>query len=206
MRYLLSLLTLPRPFQAAVKEGKIGLTLGYLFAENLDNPKLYEIFDAILKKPVTYDELKKLLDQAAGKGKQTTPKVPFAGFYSNIKTVRTAFEKGKAAFNQQDMEKLVTELEAFCALVKEQAQKLAAEAAAHAVTASKSGKTQRLRGNQGHAGGAQSQSRSDTKSITKEENDKEKSTSMMNAGFMATATVARMFDFKASMASIISLC
>jgi hypothetical protein len=55
-----SLLTLPRPFQVALKEGKIGLSQGYLFAANLDNPKLHEILEAILKKPVTYEELKHL--------------------------------------------------------------------------------------------------------------------------------------------------
>jgi ParB family transcriptional regulator, chromosome partitioning protein len=120
---MFSLLTLPTPFQAALREGKIGLSQGYLFAANPDNPKLYEIFDAILKKPVTYLELKKLLDKAAGKGKKTRPRVPFSGFYSNIKTVRTAFEKGKAAFSQQDLEKLATELETFCAMIKEQARK-----------------------------------------------------------------------------------
>jgi ParB family chromosome partitioning protein len=127
MRYLLSLLRLPRPFQAAVKEGKIGLTQGYLFAENLDNPKLYEIFEAILKRPVTYEELKYLLDKAAGKGRKPRPRIPFSGFYSNIKTVRTAFEKGKASYAKADMEKLLGELEAFCALLKEEAGKGEAE-------------------------------------------------------------------------------
>jgi len=127
--FLCSLLTLPRPFQAAVKEGKIGISQGYLFAAHLDNPQLYKIFDAILKRPVTYEELKKLLDKAAGTGKKTRPKAPFSGFYTNIKAVRTAFEKGKTAFAQQDLEKLVIELKAFGSLVEEQAQKQPAEAA-----------------------------------------------------------------------------
>jgi len=35
---LFSILILRRPFQAAVKEGKIGMSQGYLFAANLDNP------------------------------------------------------------------------------------------------------------------------------------------------------------------------
>jgi len=123
MQNLFSLLTLPLPFQAAVKAGKIGLSQGYLFAASLDNPKLYEIFEAILKTPVTYDELKKLLDKAASSNDQTTPRAPFSGFYSNIKTVRAAFEKGKAAYTRQDMEKLVSELDAFSTLLKEQIQK-----------------------------------------------------------------------------------
>ena len=61
MRYLLSLLTLPTPFQTAIKEGKIGRTQGYLLADNLDldNRKFYEIFQSSLEQPVTYDDLKK---------------------------------------------------------------------------------------------------------------------------------------------------
>jgi hypothetical protein len=55
-----SLPTLPKRFQAALKEGRIGLSQGCLFAANLDNPKLYEIYEAILKRPVTYEELKHL--------------------------------------------------------------------------------------------------------------------------------------------------
>ena len=90
-----SLITLPLPFQAAVKEGKIGISQGYLLAANLDldSRKLYEIFDAILKKPVTYEELKKLLESAR-KGKKVVPKAAFSGFYSNIKSVRTAWSGG----------------------------------------------------------------------------------------------------------------
>ena len=125
---LFSLLTLPTPFQIAVRDGQIGISQGYIFAANLNNPQLYQILDAILKKPVTNEELKKLLDKAAS-GSQVTPRAPFTGFYSNIKTVRTAFEKGKAAYTQQDMEKLVAELDAFSALLKGEIEKKAAEAA-----------------------------------------------------------------------------
>jgi ParB family chromosome partitioning protein len=128
MQNLLSLLTLPQSFQAAIKEGKIGVTEGYIFAANLDNPKLYEIFEDILKRPVTNEELRKRLAEAAGKGKATTPKAPFSGFYSNIKTVKTAFDKGKASYTKADIEKLLGELEAFCTLLEEEAQKQAASA------------------------------------------------------------------------------
>ena len=124
VRNLLSLLTLPNPFQTAVKEGKIGRTQGYLLADNLDldNRKLYEIFESILKKPVTYDELKKLLDSAR-KGRKPVPKPAFSTLYSGIKNVRAAFEKGKAAYTKQDMVNLSAELKAFCALLDEQVQK-----------------------------------------------------------------------------------
>jgi ParB family transcriptional regulator, chromosome partitioning protein len=141
---LLSLLTLPTPFRTAVKEEKIVRSQGYLLAANqdLDTQKFYEIFQSILEKPVTYDELKKLLDNAR-KGKEVIPKPAFSGFYSNIKITRTAFEKGKSAFTQQEVEKLSTELKAFCALLDEQVQKLSAEAAAKAA-ASPSPEPQKL--------------------------------------------------------------
>jgi len=130
LQNLLSLLTLPRPFQQAVKEGKIGMSQGYIFAAHLDNPQLYQIFEAILKKPVTYEELKNLLEKAVA-GNETTAASggPFSGFYSHIAKVRTAFEKGKAAYTRQDMETLITELDAFSALLKEQVRMQATEAA-----------------------------------------------------------------------------
>ena len=134
MNNLFSLLTLPVPFQAAVREGKIGVSQGYIFAAHLDNPQLYAIFEAILKKPATNDELTKLLAKAET-NETPKPRTPFLGFYSQMKTVRTAFEKGTAAFTGQDIENLVTELKTFCTLLEEQAQKQAAEAAQAALNA-----------------------------------------------------------------------
>jgi hypothetical protein len=136
----LSLLTLPTPFQAAVREGKIGVSQGYLLAANLDldTRKLYEIFQSILEKPVTYEELKRLLESARN-AKTVVPKPAFSIFYSGIKAVRTTFEKGKAAYAQQDMETLIAELDAFSALLKEQVRKQAATTAAKAAEASAAG-------------------------------------------------------------------
>jgi hypothetical protein len=77
---LFSLLRLPPPIRAAIKEGKIGLSQGYLFAANLKNPKLIEIFEAVLQRPVTYEVLKKLLEASAETdGAKATP-APFSGF------------------------------------------------------------------------------------------------------------------------------
>ncbi|MDD5170039.1 MAG: ParB/RepB/Spo0J family partition protein [Syntrophales bacterium] len=121
MRYLFSLLNLPEAIQAAVKEGKIGLSQGYLFAANLGNPKLMAIFESVMKKPVTYEVLKKLLEAAAQTDAAKAEKKPFSGFYSQIRTLRTAFETGKAGFAKQDIEQLVSDLENFCLLLKEQA-------------------------------------------------------------------------------------
>ena len=58
MTNLFSLLTLPPSIRTAVKEGKISLSQGYLFAANLNNPKLPEIFQSVLNHPVTYEELR----------------------------------------------------------------------------------------------------------------------------------------------------
>jgi len=131
MTNLFSLLTLPLPFQAAIREGKIGVSQGYIFAAHLENPQLYAIFNAVLKKAVTNDELTKLLVKAESEEKPK-PRITFLGFYSQIKTVRTAFEKGTASFTPQDIEKLVTELKAFCTLLEEQAGKQGVDAAAKA--------------------------------------------------------------------------
>jgi len=125
MRNLFSLLTLPETFRTAIKEGKIGVSQGYILAAHLDNPQLYAIFKAILKKPVTNQELKRLLEKTAASSGATEPRMPFTGIYSKIRTVRTALEKDIAAFTRPDMEKLVAELKAFCAFVEEQVQKQA---------------------------------------------------------------------------------
>jgi hypothetical protein len=77
-----------------------------------------------LKKPVTYEALKKLLEATTETDGAKATKAPFSGFYSNIKTIKTAFEKGKADFTKQDVEQLISELETFCTLLKEQAGRI----------------------------------------------------------------------------------
>ena len=126
MSYLFSLLQLPEEIQAALVDGRIGLSQGYLFAAHLDDPKLMDVFAFALENPVTYEDLKKLLKGAPGKRMPAAPKPPFAGFYTNMKTVRTAWTKGTAKFTNEDIEALVKELETFCAQLKEQAGKVAA--------------------------------------------------------------------------------
>ena len=41
---MLSLLRLPGEIQQAIREEKIGLSQGYLFAENINHPALMKIF------------------------------------------------------------------------------------------------------------------------------------------------------------------
>jgi len=48
----LSLLKLSDEIQAALREGKLPVSQGYLFAANLDNPDLVKIFNEVMKKPV----------------------------------------------------------------------------------------------------------------------------------------------------------
>jgi ParB-like chromosome segregation protein Spo0J len=122
--YLLSLLKLPPDIRDAVKDGTIGLSQGYLFAANLKNPQLMEIFKAVMKKPVTYEALKRLLEAAPKtEDTPTLPKPAFAGLYAQIRTVKTAVAEGKAAVEKEDIEQLIAELEALCTLLKEQARK-----------------------------------------------------------------------------------
>ena len=93
-----------------MKQETLSVSQGYIFAANLENPKFYEIFNDILKKPVTNEELKRLLEKAAtGSDTPPVPRGPFSGFYSNMDKIKTAFEKGKA-YTQQAMETLITDL------------------------------------------------------------------------------------------------
>ena len=92
-----SLLKLPDVIKSAVKEGKIGVSQGYVFAANLDNPGLMETFNSVLETP-TNPALENNL-ASYKKKKQNTSSVkskPFAGFYQSLKYVRATVEKVSA--------------------------------------------------------------------------------------------------------------
>jgi len=54
----LSLLKLSAEVQSALKAGRLPVSQGYIFTANLDNPSLMKIFDNVLEKPVTNNQLK----------------------------------------------------------------------------------------------------------------------------------------------------
>ena len=92
-----SLLKLPDVIKTAAKEGKIGVSQGYIFAANLDNPGLMETFQSVLETPITNVALENKLASYKKKKRDTSSAKakPFTGFYQSIKNVRATVEKEK---------------------------------------------------------------------------------------------------------------
>ncbi|MCX5854734.1 MAG: hypothetical protein NTZ24_09260, partial [Deltaproteobacteria bacterium] len=116
-----SLLKLPAEIKAAVKDGTIGVSQGYIFAANLDNPGLMETFKSILEKPVTNASLESKLDSFTKKKRDLSgmKSKPFEKFYLSMKSVKTQVKKNSARFQKSDLEKLLTELHALTALLEQ---------------------------------------------------------------------------------------
>ncbi|OIP91090.1 MAG: hypothetical protein CO013_10840 [Syntrophobacterales bacterium CG_4_8_14_3_um_filter_58_8] len=62
------MLRLPPKIQDSVKKGGIGVSQGYPFAANLENPGLMTVFEDVLVNPVANRRLTKLLKKARGWG------------------------------------------------------------------------------------------------------------------------------------------
>jgi hypothetical protein len=77
VRNMLSLLKIPEEIQAAFKTGQIGVSQGYIFADNLSSPALMRIFNDILDKPRTNSALKMAFVAVAQTG-QPAPDAPSA--------------------------------------------------------------------------------------------------------------------------------
>jgi hypothetical protein len=124
IKNILTLLKLPQEIQDAVRKGLVGVSQGYIFAANLENPGFMEVFNIILEKPVTNATLTSMLKAYTKVKKDLSgmkPK-PFAKYYPNLRAMKTAIEKGKGKFARTDLEKLLSDLRTVCALVEQQVQ------------------------------------------------------------------------------------
>ena len=130
IRNMLFLLRLPGEFQQAIREGKIGLSQGYLFAENIKHPALMKIFNAFLEKPLTYNALKMLFTMTAktGKAKVSRKPQPIRTLRTNMKTVRAMIEDRIAKVKISDMADLLADIESLRLFLKEELERVAAPA------------------------------------------------------------------------------
>ena len=116
----LSLLKLSTEIQAEIRVGNLPVSQGYLFAANLDCPDRDEIFEAIMKTPVTYLALEKLLTA----WKKVTPEpgktklIPMTKQIANLRSFESSIETGFAKYTKPDLVTLLDELHVFCALVE----------------------------------------------------------------------------------------
>jgi len=116
----LSLLKNPDEIQAEIRAGNVPVSQGYLFAANLDCPDRDKIFEAVMKTPVTYLALEKLL--TAWKKPKPVPgktkPLPMKKQIASLRSVESRIEMGFATYTRSDLETLLDELRTFSALVE----------------------------------------------------------------------------------------
>ena len=125
----LTLLRLPDTIQQGLKSGIASSTIGYVFAANIDCPRIMNVYRSFLKSPKTAEALKRLFKQyqdadAAEQSGQAVAKKPFQRFYDDMKSTRAVIEKKADAYAKADIEQLLQEVEGLGAFLKERLQRL----------------------------------------------------------------------------------
>jgi ParB-like chromosome segregation protein Spo0J len=122
----ISLLKLSPEIQAEIRSGNLPVSQGYLFAANLDCPDLMKIFADILKTPVTYVALEKMLTayKKVKPGPVNAKPVPVKKYVANLATMKTGIEKDLLSYKREDLEKLLHELSVFYDFIQQQAPKV----------------------------------------------------------------------------------
>jgi ParB family transcriptional regulator, chromosome partitioning protein len=118
----ISLLKLSPEIQAAISAGNLPVSQGYIFAANLDCPDLKNIFDTVIKTPVTNATLERMLT-AYKKVKPdltNTKPIPVKRQVKDLVSIKTNFEKGIGTYIREDVEKYLYELQVFCNFVQQQ--------------------------------------------------------------------------------------
>jgi hypothetical protein len=155
LRNTLMLLKLPKEIRQAVKTGQIGVSQDYIFAANLDNPPLMKIFNDVIDKPLTNDQLKMNLVTASqtGKTKAAWSPQPIKNLCAKVKSVRSMLEIGVAKVAVKEMTDLLADLQSLTQLIQadldrqanKSAQVAATKEAAAQVAAVKAAEKQRAR-------------------------------------------------------------
>ncbi|MCX5806761.1 MAG: ParB/RepB/Spo0J family partition protein [Proteobacteria bacterium] len=118
----ISLLKLSPEIQATISSGNLPVSQGYLFAANLECPNLKNIFDAVIKTPVTNATLERMLT-AYKKVKPDPNNTKPKSVKKQVKgliSIKTDFEKGIGTYIREDVEKYLYELQVFCNFVQQQ--------------------------------------------------------------------------------------
>jgi ParB family chromosome partitioning protein len=118
----ISLLKLSPEIQTAI----LPVSHGYLFAANLDCPDLMKIFDAVIKTPVTYITLERMLT-AHKKPKPDPNDTKPKSVKKQVKgliSIKTDFDKGLGTYIHEDVEKYLHELVVFCDHVQQELPKI----------------------------------------------------------------------------------
>jgi hypothetical protein len=126
----LSLLTIPKEIQEATMTGQIGVSQGYIFADNLSSPALLQIFNATLNKPMTNAALKMAFVAAAQTDKVKTERKPqpVQRLRNNIKSVRNIIDLQVSKLASKELTDLLADMEALTLQVRQELDRQANEA------------------------------------------------------------------------------
>ena len=127
----ITLLQLPPEIQEGLKQGVVSLTIGYIFAANMDCPRFLDVYQAFLKSPLTAEALKRRFKQyrdavRAGKTGTAAAAKPFQNLTASIKSTRAVIEKDVSRYGKTDIEALLLEVEQLGAYLKDKLQVLSA--------------------------------------------------------------------------------
>ena len=120
----ISLLKNPPEIQAAIQQGNLPVSQGYLFAANLDCPDLMKIFTNIIKTPTTYIALERMLT-AYKKVKPDSgdPKpIPMTKQVANLRATRSYIEMGTWQYTKPDLQTYLDELLVLVSLIQQKVQ------------------------------------------------------------------------------------
>ncbi len=117
---VISLLKTPPEIQAAIQAGNLPVSQGYIFAANLDCPDLSQIFNDIMKTPITKARLERMF--AAYKKAKPIPArkkpVPLKKQIDTFRSFTKNFETGLSSYTKTDLVTLLDDLRVFCAFVE----------------------------------------------------------------------------------------
>jgi ParB family chromosome partitioning protein len=122
----ISLLKLSPEIQEAIQTGNLPLTQGYLFAANLECPELMKIFTDVIKTPVTYTALERMLTAYKKVKADPVNKKPKSvnRQLKNLLSMITDFDKGLKTYKRENVEKYLYELQVFCDHVQQEIPKI----------------------------------------------------------------------------------
>ncbi|MCX5812126.1 MAG: hypothetical protein NT178_06225 [Proteobacteria bacterium] len=106
--------------------GNLPVSQGYLFDANLDCPDLKNIFDAIIKTPVTNATLERMLTayKKVNPDQNNTKSLSVKKQVKDLVSMKTTFEKSLATYIREDVENFLYELQVFCNYVQQQVPKI----------------------------------------------------------------------------------
>ena len=109
LRRSFSLLRLPEEIQNALREGLIGVSLGYIFAANVDHPDLMMIFQKAVGEEFTQDGLEKAFRK--GQKAAAVRKRSIVQLRGSVRSLKSALDEQTDPFRKSDIEAFLADVQ-----------------------------------------------------------------------------------------------